>query len=233
MEFTITQQIIMGLIQGISEWLPISSSAMLTLFMTNILGITDMNQLLQSALFLHLGTFFAALIYFHKDIIKLTKSFFNWKKSNSQDKAIIKFLIITTLISGIFGIIILKLLSSINLTGKVITFTIAILLLFTGFIQIKIKNKGLKKETNLKNKDSILLGFSQGLATLPGVSRSGITVSTLLLRKFDDTTSLKLSFLMSLPIVFLGNILLNLSDLQFITSTAIYGLLASFIFGLL
>ncbi len=88
--------------------------------------------------------------------------------------------------------------------------------------------------TNIKNSDSLLLGGVQGLATLPGISRSGITVSTLLLKKFDDTTALKLSFLMSLPIILLGNILLNIGDIaQTFATASIYGLLTSFIFGLL
>lgn len=74
------------------------------------------------------------------------------------------------------------------------------------------------------------MGFVQGLASLPGLSRSGITVSTLLLRKFDDTSALRLSFLMSLPVILMANIFLNLSYFS-ITSATIYGLLSSFIFG--
>ncbi|GAG03940.1 unnamed protein product, partial [marine sediment metagenome] len=76
------------------------------------------------------------------------------------------------------------------------------------------------------------LGIVQGFSSLPGLSRSGITISTLLLKKFDDTSALRLSFLMSLPVVLFGNLFLNLNDFT-LTSAAIYGLLASFIFGLL
>ena len=107
-------------------------------------------------------------------------------------------------------------------------------MLFTGIIQIKIKTKGLKKEDEIETKDSLFLGLAQGLATLPGVSRSGITVSTLLLKKFDDTSALRLSFLMSLPIVLLGNIFLNLPDFfEIFSVNSLYGLAASFVFGLL
>lgn len=236
MQLEIIQQIILGIIQGIFEWLPVSSSGIVALVNTNLFGVTNLSMLLHQALFLHLGTFFAALIYFRKDVLKLCRTLFKYKYSEESSKKILKFLIIATLISSITGLIIFETLISFEnklvLTGKIITLFIAILLLFTGIIQIKIKNRGLKTVRNLKNKDSVLLGVAQGIASLPGISRSGITVSTLLLKNFDDTTALKLSFLMSLPIVLLGNIFLNLNQLTF-TTTAIYGLLTSFIFGIL
>jgi len=237
MTLTILQQLILGIIQGITEWLPVSSSGVITLVMTNFFNITDLRFLLQSALLLHLGTFFAALVYFRKEVWDLTKSLFDYNQSDRETKNILKFLIISTVISGLIGLLILFGLMSfenyLDITGKTITFFVGVLLLFTGIIQIKINSRGLRKEIHLKNKDSVLLGFAQGLASLPGISRSGITVSTLLLKKFDDTSALRLSFLMSLPIVLLGNIFLNLSDFtQVASSTSIYGLLAAFVFGL-
>lgn len=236
MEAIIIQQLILGIIQGITEWLPISSSAMTTLIMTNFFGVTDLGVLLHQALFLHLGTFFAALIYFRKDVAHLIQSLFHYRSSKTETKKVLKFLILTTLITGILGIIILKLLTDINLelTGKTITFAVGLLLLVTGTLQLSAKNKGLRKIINIENSDSWLAGFTQGLAVLPGISRSGITVSTLLLKKFDDTTALRLSFLMSLPVVLLGNIFLNIPDLAAVfTYASIVGLLASFLFGLL
>lgn len=230
-------QILLGAIQGITEWLPISSSGVVTLINSNFLGISDIGQLLHIALFLHLGTFFAALIYFRKEVLHLFKTLSQYKYQDDASKKTLKFLITATIISGIIGLSILKLLTSfegyLEITGKTITFAIAILLLITGIIQIKIKNRGLKKERELENKDGIILGLAQGVSSLPGISRSGITISTLLLKNFDDTTALRLSFLMSLPIVLVGNIFLNLNDFAQITSVSIYGLLASFIFGLL
>ena len=234
MPITTLQYIILGIIQGITEWLPISSSGVLALVMSNFLGVTDIEFLIRSALLLHLGTFFAALIYFRKDVWNLTKSLFNYKNSDRETKLILKFLVITTLITGILGIFILKALTSIDLelTGKAISFFVGFLLLITGIFQIKTRNRGLRKETNLKNKDSLLLGVVQGFSSLPGLSRSGITISTLLLKKFDDTSALRLSFLMSLPVVLFGNLLLNWNELA-LSNTVIYGLLASFVFGLL
>ena len=234
MELTILQQIILGIIQGVTEWLPISSSGILALVMSNFYEITDLSSLIHIALFFHLGTFLAALIYFRKDVWKLIKTIFNYKRTDDKTKKIFNFILLTTIITSVLGLLILTLLSNINfgLTGKAISFFVGFFLLITGIFQIKVKTRGLRKEINLKKNDSLLLGIVQGFSSLPGLSRSGITVSTLLLKKFDDTSALKLSFLMSLPVVLIGNLLLNLQDFTF-TNTAIYGLLASFVFGLL
>ncbi len=226
MGLTIVHQIILGIIQGITEWLPISSSGMTSLVMANFYGITDISMLLQQSLFLHFGTFFAALLYFRKEIKNLFIS----------NKKTLNFLIISTIITGVLGILLMKFLIGINLelTGKTISFVIGIFLLITGGMQLVSRKKGLRTENNLKISDSILPGIAQGFAVLPGISRSGITTSTLLMKKFDDTSALRLSFLMSLPIVLLGNIFINLPDItEVFTPISFIGLLFSFVFGLL
>ena len=106
------------------------------------------------------------------------------------------------------------------------------LLLTTGILQIKAKKKEEKKMVDAGNKDGVLLGLVQSFASLPGLSRSGLTVSVLLLRKFRSEAALKLSFLMSLPIVLGGNIILNLDKFNF-SLESFSGLLFSFVFGLL
>jgi len=224
----IFQQLILGIIQGITEWLPLSSSGMTTLAMTNIFGIDNISIILHQALFLHLGTFFAALIYFRKEV----KSILSFKK---KTRKVLNFLIITTLITGILGILLMKfLINNLELTGRTITFAIGFLLLITGGMQLISRKKGLKTEKQITNSDGIIAGLAQGLAVLPGISRSGITTSTLLLKKFNDTSALRLSFLMSLPVVLLGNIFLNLPDFaKILTPFSIIGLITSFIFGIL
>jgi len=233
---TIFQQIILGLIQGITEWLPISSSGFVSLAASNLFNLTSLDILIKTALFFHLGTFLAALIYFRKEVADLFYTLFKYKTAPKVYKKTFNFILIATIISGIIGILILKFLigldSQLNITGKAITFVIAILLLITGIIQLKPKNKGLKQEKDLKIKDGLILGAVQGLSTMPGLSRSGITVSTLLLRKFDDTTALKLSFLLSLPIVLVANIILNAKEI--LTGfVPIWGIITAFIFGML
>ena len=235
MVFSILQYLILGIIQGVTEWIPISSSGMTSLVMSNFFGITNLAQILQISLFLHLGTFFAALIYFRKDVANLFVSLFKYKKSSKENQSILKFLIIATIITGVIGIFLMKLLSSMDLelTGKTITLIVGLLLLITSIVQLSSKIKGFRKSEDIKLKDSAALGIVQGVSILPGISRSGITVSALLLRKFDDTTALRLSFLLSLPIVLLGNLFLNIGDIASTFQTwSIIGLLASFVLGL-
>lgn len=238
MELTILQQILIGIIQGVTEWIPISSSGFLALIFTNFFQITDLSVIIQSILWLHLGTFFAALIYFRKDVAHLFVSLFQYRKSDKPTQRTLNFLIISTIISGIIGLVIVLGLgmyeNKFTMTGKSISLAVGVLLLVTGILQLRIKSKssGLRKLKDINHSDSLLLGFVQGLSSLPGLSRSGITVSTLMLRKFDDTTALRLSFLMSLPIVLIGNIFLNVPDFN-LGIFSIWGLVASFIFGLL
>lgn len=236
MDLTIAQQILVGIIQGITEWIPISSSGFLALIFANLFQVTDLTVIIQSILWLHLGTFFAALIYFRKDVAHLFVSLFRYKKSDKPTKKTINFLIISTIISGLIGLFIIKALTlsqeNLSITGKTISLGVGILLLITGILQLRVKKQGLRKLKDVSWVDSVITGIGQGLSSLPGLSRSGITVSTLMLRKFNDTTALRLSFLMSLPIVLIGNIFLNIPDFG-VTPLSIWGLVFSFIFGLL
>jgi len=234
---TVVQQIVLGMVQGITEWIPISSSAAMVLILSNFFEVIDLSSLITTALFFHLGTFFAALVYLRKDVVELTKSAFNYKFADEKNKKTLKFLLLSTLVSGVVGIVLLKTLlvfeSEVVFTGKTISFFVGVLLLFTGVLQIKVKRSGLKKERSLNMKDGLLLGVVQGFAALPGISRSGITMSTLLLKKFDDTTALRLSVLMSLPIVLGGNLILNYQDVLLYGSVQWYGILTAFVFGIL
>lgn len=223
--------IILGISQGISEWLPVSSEGVTALLSINSMSLTDIIEL---SLFLHLGTFFSALVYFRKDVIKLIKAILKYKTAEENVQKLFKFLFISTLFSGAIGLLIVRTIANFDkykTTSKAITLGIGLLLLLTALLLIKTKVTGSKKRKDLKMFDALLLGIVQGFSVLPGLSRSGLTVSALLIRSFDKVESLKISFLMSLPIVLGGNILLGLSNFS-ITEKHIWGLTFSFIFGL-
>jgi len=232
------ESIVLGAVQGIAEWLPVSSEGIIVLLKANFFGKGfSLNNLISYALFLHLGTFLAAFIYFRKEIIKLFLALLNYQKTAQENKKAINFYILATAVSSIAGLTILKILtyieSEIFLGGKGLTLLIGIALLATAFLQFKKKDGGhYREEFNLKTTDGVILGVLQGLSIIPGLSRSGLTVSGLLLRKFNDSTALKLSFIMSLPIVLAGNVFLNLDKLVFSLENLI-GLAFSFVFGIL
>lgn len=229
------QGLVLGLVQGIAEWLPVSSEGMLVLVMVNFYNASDLVQIIQGALLLHLGTFLAALIYFRRDVWRLLKSLFRFKQASLEDRLVIKFLAAATVISGLLGLALVKFLESVTIDlenfGRYITAAVALLLFITAALQLKSKKGGDRRADDLQGKDSFWLGIAQGFAALPGLSRSGLTVAALLLRDFDKTWALRLSFLMSLPIVLAGNIILNYNS--FMPTPAMWvGLLSSFISGL-
>ena len=179
------ENIVLGITQGITEWLPISSEGLLVLLQVSFFGGEKEGlDMIKFALFLHSGTLFAALIYLRKDVWKLLKTVFAYRLADVETQKILKFLIGTTIISGIVGFILLGLLSylgsQIEITGKMITFLIGVLLLVTAFFQFKAKDSGIKKASSLRRSDTMLLGLVQGFAVLPGFSRSGLTIAALL-----------------------------------------------------
>ncbi len=231
--------IVVGIIQGIAEWIPISSEGMIVLAEINLFGKTGIEEIIKFALFLHLGTFLAALVYLRKEVWALCKTLIQYKKSGAEEKNIFRFLLVSTFISGGLGFGLLKIIGEfekqIEFSGHVFTGIVGMLLLGTAYLQLKKKEKSNRKEGEVTLKDSVILGIAQGIAVLPGLSRSGLTVSALLLRKVEDDAALRLSFLMSLPIVLLGNIVLNFEALknpEAISAVALWGLAASFFFGL-
>lgn len=227
---------ILGLVQGIAEWLPISSEGMLVVAQSYLLGNTSVVDMIRVALFLHLGTLLAAIVYFRKDIVVLIKSLFNFRRAEIARRKEIVFLTISTLISGLLGMGLLSLVSSIEdhvlLTGKIATAAVGVLLFITAGLQFAAQKEGQRTSSELTLWDGVLLGFLQGLAALPGLSRSGLTVSGLLLRNMRGEDALRLSFLMSIPIVFAANVVLNF-DQAFISLFSLIGLVTAFVFGIL
>lgn len=232
------ENIILGSLQGIIEWLPVSSEGVIFLVKKHFFSTEGetVKHIAQQALFLHFGTFLSALIYFRKRVWEILKIPFKYGKSSLEEKKLFNFLVIATLISGTLGWALISFVSdkldqTWDNTVVSVTVFIGVLLLITGFLQLKAKVGGLRKTSDLKHKDSVLLGIVQGLAALPGLSRSGLTVSAFLLARFNKRTALVLSFLLSLPIILAGNIILNLDKFNF-TWASLLGLMCSFVFGL-
>ncbi|MEM2112290.1 MAG: undecaprenyl-diphosphate phosphatase [Candidatus Bathyarchaeia archaeon] len=203
--------VVLGVLQGILEWLPISSQGNLMLVMVMFLGI-EKTQALSLSIYLHLGTVFSVLFYFRQDVTNLLKALpqYRFRNSSIKENKLITFLLITTIITGLIGYPIFKFAETETINGEVFIAFIGIALIITGLLQKMIPKPGSRTEEDVNFKDILLLGVAQGFSAFPGVSRSGITTFALLFRRFRNQTALKLSFLMSVPAILAAEIGLSL-----------------------
>lgn len=206
--------ILLGVIQGLTEFLPVSSSGHLVI-MRDILKVNE-NAVALSVV-LHLGTVLALLVFFFKDILKLFRS------PDSLFK-----IIIVTIITGTIAVSGKNFFESLFGCVK----AVAIGLLFTGIVLIMTKKFMQPKRNNLTIKDAFILGFVQAIAIIPGISRSGITISTLLFRGIDRETSFRFSFLAAIPAIF-GAALLELKDIRCVLGYELKNFAVGFTFSFL
>ena len=199
------EYIFLGILQGIFEWLPISSQGQLFLVMTLLFDISA-QEALNSAVWLHTGTMLAAVVYFRRDVTTLVKKFFKLE----FDDDLLSFLIVSTVVTGIVGLPLYILMSDISATfGQISIAIVGVALIATGLLQRQAKKAELS-DKKISKQDKLVTGAFQGLSIIPGISRSGITTSVLLMRNFTSKQALKLSFLMSIPAVLVAELGLGL-----------------------
>lgn len=231
---SIINAIILGVVQGLTEFLPVSSSGHLNLF-PFVLGWDKMPDSFDVAL--HIGTLLAIIVYFYKDWINLFVGAYNQtikKKPNPEGK-MFWYIVIATIPAGIISIVLDKIVGKIigdNLNLEMLL--IAIALIVMGII-LYIVDKKAKVTTNYKNmifKQSFLIGISQAIAAaFPGSSRSGITMTVARFLGLDRESAAKYSFLLATPITFAA-VIFSLDAFKFDLSFFI-GVITSFIVGLL
>ena len=194
MESTLTYLLI-GLLQGVLEWLPISSQGNLVILMTTLLDM-EASQALDLSVFIHLGTGLAALVYFRREVLDILL------RRSEKDRGLFNYLLVTTIMTGVIGLPLFIFAKSVSLYGDALLILTGAALLVTGVIQRSAEVSGEKSSESLDTKDGLALGFSQGLSALPGLSRSGLTTSVLLFKGFSGAEAFRVSFLMSIPAVF-------------------------------
>ncbi|SDZ98801.1 undecaprenyl-diphosphatase [Haloplanus vescus] len=209
MDRSVLIAIIVGALQGVFEWLPISSEGNLTLILA-WLGESP-QQAVAFALFLHLGTAFSATAYYRHEIATELGTLRTWRPGVAlQDEYMqTTFLGIATLVSGGVGVSAYLLLAEIvsALTGGTIVIGIGGLLILTGIFQRLSTSVERASPATPTLWEAVLVGIAQGLAILPGISRSGSTTGVLLLRGYAAPTSFRLSFLLSIPAAIGGGLL--------------------------
>ena len=257
------QSIILGIVQGLSEFLPISSSAHL-IILPWILNWKDQGLAFDVAL--HIGTLFAVIFYFRKEWMMMFRTVLSYKNYLKQNKKAsdfnqgnksqitnyklqinskiqnsknlnyynLFFLIILASIPGaIFGLLLNNYVETIFRSPILIVFTLSILGFFLWFFDKKGKKGKFLK--NLNWQTALLIGFSQAFAIIPGISRSGITITMALALGFERRAAARFSFLLATPIIFGAGImktpqLIN-SDINFFVLST--GILTSAIAGFL
>ena len=215
----IIQAIIIGLVQGLTEFLPVSSSAHL-IFAQQALGVADVG--LAFDVLLHVGTLVAVIVYFFNDIVNMIKGFLlslvdlkngNFMGELKKDpyKKLAWLTILATIPIGIVGVLFNDIVESMFMGLTVPAF----LLLITGCLLYVSQrmNTGKIDVRNITLKEALIMGCGQALAILPGLSRSGTTIAAGLFAGLDKEFAAKFSFILSIPAI-LGAAVFQLKDLS-------------------
>lgn len=215
------QAAILGVVQGLSEFLPISSSGHLVI-VQNLLGVNEGAVVFD--IFVHFATLFAVLFYFRKELLSITK------------KELLA-IVVASIPAGIIGLFFEDMVT--QAFGSLLFVGIALMvtgcLNFITYHNLK-KNKSGKTEVGLK--EALMIGTAQAMAILPGISRSGSTVSMSSMQQIDRKVAFRFSFLMVVPVIFGANMIhllrfLNGEPLLIPVSVLLFGGLLAFLSGIL
>ena len=252
---TLIQGILLGILQGIAEFLPISSSGHLTIAQ-NLFGLDEVPLLFD--VFLHLATLAAVCLYFRKKIWSLLKCFGRWiarkpiaKNKNTFDQGMdalcgtdelgrktIIAIILSTIITGIIGVITSKVIPELPVKLICVGFLItSALLIFSALLEKRNAEKQNPGEPpkGISKLQALFIGLMQGIGTLPGISRSGSTIAGALFCGVERSAAGEYSFIISIPAI-LGAFILELKDLGDVSEAVgalplIAGCISAFIVG--
>lgn len=205
----IYQALILGVVQGLTELLPISSSAHLAIlpWMCGWTNNEAFNEAFQGFdVALHFGTLLAIALYFFKDWLRLLKGGFNQvvRKQKTTEGKMFWYIVLATIPGGIIGFILDKFLED-ALSKPLIIATALIVMGIVLYVADK-KAKNVTTYEQMTLKQTFLIGLSQALAFIPGVSRSGVTMTTARILGVERESAARYSFMLSAPIVLAATI---------------------------
>ncbi|TFE03843.1 undecaprenyl-diphosphate phosphatase [Jeotgalibacillus salarius] len=200
--------VIIGLVQGLTEPIPVSSSGHV-MIASELLGLGE--QGFTFVILTNTASLIAILMIYRRDIIRLIVNSISYLKTKESDYKndfqFIRFLILATFPAGILGLLLNDFIAE-----QTSMTTIALMLFMTGIALWLIKDiKGRKDEGDIYARDSLLVGFGQSLALIPGISRSGATIISSIAVGMNQDTALRFSFLLYIPISLAG-VVLGLSN---------------------
>ena len=228
---SIIEAIILGIIQGLTEFLPVSSSGHLELAKF-IMGDESLpKESMMMTVVLHFATALSTVVIFRKEIIQIIKGLFAFQW-NEEFKFSLK-IIVSMIPAALVGVLFNDQLEAF-FTGKIML--VGAMLILTGVLLL-LADRAKHTDKNVSFSNALIIGISQAIAILPGISRSGATISTSVLLGIDREKSARFSFLMVVPLIF-GKIAKDLMSDEFITTSVNYtslslGFIAAFLTGLL
>ncbi|HPF83020.1 MAG TPA: undecaprenyl-diphosphate phosphatase [Bacilli bacterium] len=238
----IIEFVFLGILQGFTEPIPVSSSGHILIFQT-IFEKFNQNINIDFSLLATLtnfGSLIAILLFFRKDIINLFRAFFTYifnkdkREKNKDDYKYCWLVVLATIPAGIAGIIVTKL-ELLDFLEENVRF-VGLMLIVTAFFLFLIKDfKGIKSNKNITFKDAIIIGFAQMIALIPGISRSGATIVGGMFRGLKREVAFKFSFILYIPISIATGILgiKDLIELSISKTECLYYLLATLLAGIL
>lgn len=208
---SIIEAIIFGIVQGVSEFLPISSSAHIVIT-EHLLDLHFPG--LGFEIFLHLASVLAVILYFRRDLWQIVIGFFSYFTNKSAENRVhfyfAVYIIIATMITGILGMVLEGYIGEQLKTPLMISIALFTTGVFLVIIE-RFHKIGHRKEEDMTLLDSIIVGLGQAIAIIPGISRSGSTLITALWIGLDRETAVRYSFLLAIPII-LGSSVLALDE---------------------
>jgi undecaprenyl-diphosphatase len=203
---SILEAIVLGIVQGLTEFLPISSTGHLRI-VPAFLGWEDPGAAFTAVT--QLGTMAAVLLYFREDLVRIARawlrSLFNRPLRRELDARLGWYIVLGTIPIGIFGVLFKDQIE----TGARDLYLIGVALIVLGLVLLLAEKVGKRERSieQIRTKDGFAIGFAQALALIPGVSRSGATITAGLFMGLDRTAAARFSFLLSVPAVVLSGLL--------------------------
>ena len=224
-----TTAVLLGVLQGVTEWLPVSSEGIVAAAYTLLEG-RSLDEAVGLALWLHVGTLPAALIALRREVAQLCTDLV---RRPTPPTPLLLFLVLSTSLSVVLGLPLALGLGA--LSGRVGASVMALiggLMLVTGAAQMRGREPGHRDRSSLVLLDALAAGVAQGVSVLPGFSRSGLTVAALLARGIEKREAFILSFLMSIPASAAGGLFAITKGWVILSAELMAAAAVAFVFGL-
>lgn len=238
----IIEYIVLGIVQGFTEPIPVSSSGHILIFQTLFEKVNQSVDIDFSllAIITNFGSLIAILLFFRKEILDLITSFFSYifnKEKRNETRGNYKYcwlVVVATIPAGLMGLVVTKL-GFLDFLEENVRF-VGLMLIVTSLFLYLIKDfKGTKEKKNITLKDAIIIGFAQMIALVPGISRSGATIIGGMYRSFKRDVAFNFSFILYIPIS-IATTILGIKDLLEMSVSSkewIYYILATLVAGIL